>query len=97
MRYPKEKSAWVLDTPEADSIEVCPVSVIEAAEISNEEPKDYATMRAQFALRGHVLNRSHRVPDGRITYTVARWNQSRNFSHLNDVQAFLNQVTEAPF
>ncbi len=97
MRCPKEKSARVLDTPEADSIEVCPTSVFTAEEISNEEPKDYATMRAQFALRGRVLTRSRRVPDGRITYIVTRWNQSRNFSHLHDVQAFLNQVTGVPF
>ena len=95
MRHSKEKSAWVLDTPEADYEETSTRSVPTAEKIINDEPKDYATMRAQFALRGHVLTRSRRVPDGRITYIVTRFERSRTFSHLHDLQAYLNQVTEA--
>ena len=91
----KEKSAWVLDTPEADYEEPNARSVPTAEEIINDEPKDYATMRAQFALRGYVLTRSHRVPDGRINYIVTRYERSRVFSHLHDLQGYLNQVMEA--
>ena len=95
MRRPKEKSAWVLDTPEADYEESNACSVPTAEKIINDEPKDYATMRAQFALRGHVLTRSRRVPDGRVNYIVTRFERSRIFSHLHDLQAYLNQVMEA--
>lgn len=49
--------------------------------------KDYATMRAQFALLGCSLTRCHRAHDGRITYVVSRNFQSRYFTHLHDLQA----------
>ena len=58
--------------------------------------KSFAKMRAMFALRGHCLTRSHRADDGRITYTVSRWGQSRVFSHWHDVCAFLLQIGERP-
>ena len=48
--------------------------------------------KAAFALRGHLLQRSIRVGDGRVTYSVSKWGQSRSFTHWNDVQAFLNQI-----
>jgi len=43
-------------------------------------------------VRGHALQRHTRADDGRVTYTVSRWDQSRAFSHWHDVQAFLVQV-----
>jgi hypothetical protein len=43
----KEKSAWVLDTPEADYQETNASSVPTAEKIINDEPKDYTTMLAQ--------------------------------------------------
>ena len=97
----KEKSAWLLDTAEADYDEQSEHSLPAADGGVNEAPKppevpiDFGAMREQFARRGHVLTRSRRVPDGRITYIVTRFERSRTFSHLHDLQAYLNQVTEA--
>ena len=54
--------------------------------------KPFATLAAQFTLRGYTLTRATRADDGHITYTVSRWNQSRTFSHLHDLQAFLVQI-----
>lgn len=54
--------------------------------------KPYATLQAQFALLGHSLQHTRRAGDGRPTFIVSRWNQSRFFSHLNDVRAFLAQI-----
>lgn len=95
MRHPKEKSAWVLDTPEADYKGTNACSVPTAEKIINHEPKDFATMRAQFAKRGHVLTRSRRVPCGRVTYVVTRWEMHRTFASMPDLQGYLHQVTEA--
>lgn len=89
----QEKAAGVLDTPATATEEQCARSVAAAEKTINDQPKAYATMQAQFALRGYALSRAYRVPDSRITYTVDRCEQRRAFSHLHDVQAFLNQVT----
>ena len=51
-----------------------------------------ATMKAKFALLGHTLQASTRADDGRVTYTVSRWGQSRCFTSTHDVQAFLAQI-----
>ncbi|SEA76522.1 hypothetical protein [Variovorax sp. YR216] len=50
------------------------------------------TLQAQFALHGHELKIEHLA--GRNLYVVSRSGQSHMFSHLNDVEAFLRQVTE---
>jgi hypothetical protein len=92
----KEKSAW-LGAAEADSKEQSNASLPAAEKIVNDEPKDYATMQAQFALRGRVLTRSHRVPDGHVTFVVTSWAGARYFSHLHDVQGHLNQVASEPW
>jgi len=57
-------------------------------------PRDseFHTIAARFALKGHALHRSTRAADGRVTYMVSRWDQSRMFSHWHDVLAFLVQV-----
>ena len=54
--------------------------------------KQIATLQAQFALHGHTLQISKRADGGRVTYTVSRWGQSRCFSHVHDLQAFLAQI-----
>lgn len=51
-----------------------------------------ATLQAQFALHGHTLQTSKRADDGRVTYTVSRWGQSRCFTSTHDLQAFLAQI-----
>lgn len=92
-----EKAAWMLDTSEAAYETQCPSSVSTAEETSNDEPKDYATMRAQFALRGYVLTRSHGVPFGEITYIVKRWNSERAFKSLEALQQYLDEAMGAAF
>ena len=57
-----------------------------------ETEKSFATMAAQFAIKGHTLQKQHRADDGRVSYLVSRWGQSRTFTHLHDVQAFLTQI-----
>ena len=56
------------------------------------DDKTFHTIAARFALKGHALHRTVRADDGRVTYTVSRWNQSRAFTHWNDVLAFLTVV-----
>ena len=56
------------------------------------DDKTFHTIAAKFALKGHALHRTVRADDGRVTYTVSRWNQSRAFTHWNDVLAFLAVV-----
>ena len=62
------------------------------AENSGNSQKQIATLQAQFALLGHTLQTSKRADDGRETFLVSNWGQSRCFTHLHDVQAFLNQI-----
>lgn len=57
--------------------------------------KDYANVRAQFALLGIALRRCHRAADGRITYEVTRNQHSRVFSHLHDLHAHLAALEAA--
>ena len=98
--YQKEKSAWLQDTAEADYEEQSDRSLPAAEDAVNEAPKPpetpkvYETLRAQFALRGCVLTRSHRVGDGRVNYVVTSWAGARYFSHLHDVQGHLSQITD---
>lgn len=56
------------------------------------DEKTLSTVTAAFALKGHALRTTTRADDGRVTYTVSRWDQSRAFTHWNDVLAFLTQV-----
>lgn len=56
------------------------------------DDKTFHTIAAKFAMKGHALNRTVRADDGRVTYTASRWNQSRAFTHWNDVLAFLAVV-----
>ena len=58
------------------------------AENSGNTQKQIATLQAQFALLGHTLQTSKRADDGRVTYTVSRWGQSRCFTCTHDLQAF---------
>lgn len=56
------------------------------------DEKTFANIAAKFALKGHALHRTVRADDGRVTYTVSRWNQSRAFTTWHDVLAFLTQI-----
>lgn len=52
--------------------------------------KRLKNLAAELALRGHVLQ--VQVREGRMLHIVSRWGQSRVFSHLNDLDAFLAQI-----
>ena len=92
----KEKSARLLDTVEADCEETSGCSVATAEKIINDEPKDYTTILAEFAARGYTLTRSRRVPCGRVSYHVSRWESRRTFGSLSELQGFLDLAREAP-
>ena len=57
-----------------------------------ETEKSFATMAAKFAIKGHTLQKQYRADDGRVSYLVSRWGQSRTFTNLHDVQAFMTQI-----
>lgn len=56
------------------------------------DEKTFHTIAARFALKGHALHRTVRAEDGRETYFVSRWGQSRAFTSWHDVLAFLAQI-----
>ncbi len=53
--------------------------------------KDFATLRAQFALRGHTLHRTS-PDDGPVSYLAERWGLARYLHTLDDAQRFLVQI-----
>ena len=96
MDHQKEKVVGMLDTSTTTSEELSRASIPTAQKTGKPEAKQYATLQAQFALLGRTLTRAHRAHDGRISYAVTRWSESRYFSHLNDVQAHLNALGGKP-
>lgn len=81
MSAPKEKAAGMFVASEAAQ---------EIKQAQSTPEKQFSTTQAQFALKGHRLEKDTR--DGKTIYTVSRWGQSRVFSHLHDVQGFLAQI-----
>ena len=67
-------------------------ATVQLAEYLSNTQKQVATLKAQFALKGHAFQTLTRADDGRETFLVSNWGQSRCFTHLHDVQAFLNQI-----
>lgn len=53
--------------------------------------KEFATLRAQAALRGHELHRSNPA-DGPTRYWASRWGMTRELPSIQDVRAFLRQI-----
>lgn len=60
-----------------------------------EQPADYckrfATLRAQLALKGHSLSRTH-ADDGPVCFHVNRWGMVRELRDIAAVRAFAQQV-----
>jgi hypothetical protein len=83
-----EKAAGVLDTPTTASKNHY-TPIVASGEINS---KTYATLKANFALLGHVLQHNRRADDGRCTFVVERWGQARYFTDLDSVTAFLTQI-----
>ena len=86
----------MLDTSTTASKSQCAASLTVAEKNSNTDVKEFATLQARFARLGRELTRCHRAHDGRITYSVTRWGESRYFSHLHDVDAHLVQIGRHP-
>ncbi len=60
------------------------------------DAKAFSAAQVAFALLGHGLTQTARADDGRVTWHVSRWGQSRAFGRWNDVLAFLTQAGGAP-
>lgn len=60
-----------------------------------DEEKVFATLRAQFALHGHALNRTC-PSDGPVCFYVARGCMVRYLPTLDDARRFLAQIGGAP-
>ena len=57
--------------------------------------KEFATMQARFALRGHELIQSHNPLTRQPDYLVTRWGLSRYCPEWQDVVAFAKQIGAA--
>jgi hypothetical protein len=57
--------------------------------------KDFAGLRAKFALLGHTLHRTHPA-DGPQAFYVERWGMVRHLPSLEHVRGFLTQIGGAP-
>ena len=62
-----------------------------AQEIGN-PGKQFATLRAQFALRGHRLERAFHGDSKEPTYYAERWGMVRWLPTLHDAAMFLAQI-----
>jgi hypothetical protein len=60
----------------------------------SEDPsnKVFTTLRAQFALRGHRLDRAFHGDSKEPTYYAERWGQVRHLPTLEDAKRFLVQI-----
>lgn len=90
-----EKAAGVLDTPTAASKSLTTDSLPTAEILGNISPKEFATLRAEFALMGRTFTRCRQIPGGRVVYAVVRSGESRYFTHSHDLRAYLTQIQSA--
>ena len=58
---------------------------------STDHEKQFATLRAQFALHGHALHRTS-PKDGAVTYYAERWGLVRYLPTLDAARRFLAQI-----
>lgn len=56
-----------------------------------EHEKQFATLRAQFAMQGHTLHRTS-SDDGPVSYLAERWGLVRSLPTLDDARRFLVQI-----
>lgn len=57
--------------------------------------KEFFTLRAAAALRGHALHRSDPA-DGPVKYWATRWGVTRDLPTIEDVRAFVRQIGGMP-
>jgi hypothetical protein len=58
---------------------------------TTDDKKQFTTLRAQFAMRGHCLQRTS-LMDGPVTYYAERWGMVRYLPTLDDARRFLAQI-----
>lgn len=54
--------------------------------------KDFATVQAQFAIRGHQLIHDHNPLTGRHDYLINRWGWTRHIDNWPEVLEVLKQI-----
>jgi len=59
--------------------------------LSKADRKEFASLQAAFALRGHELTKTEST-DGSVSYYACRWGLSRHLPHMEAVKAFLHQI-----
>ena len=58
---------------------------------TTDQEKQFATLRAQFAMKGHTLHRAGPT-DGPTSFYAERWGQVRYLPTLDDARRFLAQI-----
>lgn len=71
-----------------------PTPLHSAVPVPRDQGKTYFTLRAQAALRGYSLSRSH-PEDGPTRFYVSRWGLLRELRDLAAVAAFVEQIGAA--
>ncbi len=59
------------------------------------EEKEFSTLRAEFALKGHALHRTDPAA-GPVTYWAERWGLVRYLPSTSDARLFLEQIGGRP-
>lgn len=70
---------------------IAPAGRLTLGEAENPD-KTFATLRAQFALRGHRLERNFHADDTTPTYYAERWGMVRWLPTLHDAAMFLARL-----
>jgi hypothetical protein len=60
-----------------------------------DERKLFNTLRAQAALRGHIIHRTD-PQDGPVTYWAGKWGQVRQFANVEALEKFVQQIGGKP-
>ena len=88
----QEKAAGVLPTPATASKTLYTHILPAVPEKANKDSAAYIKLQELFAKTGRKLTRIHCTHNGRISYVVMRFGESRYFSHLLGVSAYLKSV-----
>lgn len=59
--------------------------------MNDADEKDFQTIKALFALRGHELTRTD-AADGSVSYFATRWGMARHLPDLDAAKRFLGQI-----
>lgn len=57
----------------------------------SDDSKEFETLRAAFALRGHVLAKTDKTDEPRAFY-ASRWGMARHLPNIEEAKQFLLQI-----